>query len=382
MSRRRDELKALFAGEAGDESRQPAPERKGGPVDPSPATGGEGTDIEGQAGQVGQVGQAGEPTRAEPPARSGSGAVRAMKLQLGALKAGAEEARALRESVARGERVVEIDPARIDPAFLADRFDPGSADDDTFEALKDSIARDGQQVPVLLRPHPDPAKAEAGRYQSAYGHRRIAAARALGLKVRAVVRPLTDTELVLAQGQENSERRALSFIERALFAKAMLDRGFERAVAQAALGIEKAEMSRLTQVAAAVPEPVVRAIGPAPKAGRGRWMELARHLENPTGQARANHFLGSRTVRAMPSDQRFSELIRLFSARGATARKAPSDATSVQGADGREIATLKRARRGASLTLSDGDFATFLANEMPTLHERFLAGKAAETGGD
>src|SRR5690606_36556655 len=54
------------------------------------------------------------------------------------------------------------------------------------------------------------------------------------MTVRAVVRDLSDTELVLAQGKENAERRSLSFIERAFFAKALIDHGFDRATAQAA----------------------------------------------------------------------------------------------------------------------------------------------------
>ena len=46
--------------------------------------------------------------------------------------------------------------------------------------------------------------------------------------VRAVVRTLSDAELVIAQGKENNERRDLSFIERALFAAHLEHRKFER----------------------------------------------------------------------------------------------------------------------------------------------------------
>ncbi|MGO4611618.1 ParB/RepB/Spo0J family partition protein, partial [Variovorax sp. 2RAF20] len=72
--------------------------------------------------------------------------------------------------------------------------------------LVEQIREHGQQVPILVRPHPQ-AK---GRYQVAYGHRRLAAAKKLGLSVRAVVRDLTDDQLVVSQGQENSARTNLS----------------------------------------------------------------------------------------------------------------------------------------------------------------------------
>ncbi|MFP3581837.1 ParB/RepB/Spo0J family partition protein, partial [Arthrobacter sp. SIMBA_036] len=85
---------------------------------------------------------------------------------------------------------------------------------------------------VLLRPHPE-AKS---RYQVAYGHRRLAATRKLGIKVRAVIRELTDEQLVVSQGQENSARTNLSFIERALFAARLEERGFGRDVIMASLG--------------------------------------------------------------------------------------------------------------------------------------------------
>ena len=52
-----------------------------------------------------------------------------------------------------------------------------------------------------------------------FGHRRAKVARDLGINVRAVVKPLADIEHVIAQGQENTARADLSFIERALFAQ-------------------------------------------------------------------------------------------------------------------------------------------------------------------
>ena len=103
----------------------------------------------------------------------------------------------------------------------------------------------GQQVPILVRPHPD----KPGRYQSGLGHRRLRAADALRRQVRAMVRRLTDAELVVAQGKENGERRDLSFIERASFAAHLEERGFERSTIMTALGVDKADLSRLIALA-------------------------------------------------------------------------------------------------------------------------------------
>jgi ParB family chromosome partitioning protein len=167
-----------------------------------------------------------------------------MGLSLGALSDEIEEARRLRETIGVADQVAEIDPAKIERSPFSDRLSEGARMDETFAALKESIRERGQQVPVLVRVHPDPAKAGQGLFQTAYGHRRVLAARELGLPVRAIVKALSDDDLVIAQGKENAERRDLSFIERALFANALVEHGFDRATAMAALGVDKTEMSR------------------------------------------------------------------------------------------------------------------------------------------
>jgi ParB family chromosome partitioning protein len=160
----------------------------------------------------------------------------------------------------------------------------------------------GQQVPILLRPHPE----AAGRYQVAYGHRRLAAAAELGIAIRAIVRPLTDAELVIAQGKENAERRNLSFIERAMFAAELEARGFGRATLHAALAAHPAEMTRYLAVARAIPRWLVRAIGPAPRAGRPRWMAMAEFTAADGALDAVAGITETEGFRAAPSDTRFS----------------------------------------------------------------------------
>ncbi|WP_438800714.1 hypothetical protein, partial [Acinetobacter baumannii] len=67
---------------------------------------------------------------------------------------------------------------------------------------------------------------------------------ALGSTVKAVVVNLTDSELVVAQGIENSARQDLSWIERAVFAWRLEHAGIEAREIRAALNTDKTELSR------------------------------------------------------------------------------------------------------------------------------------------
>ncbi|MGB3391204.1 MAG: ParB/RepB/Spo0J family partition protein, partial [Pseudaminobacter sp.] len=138
-----------------------------------------------------------------------SGAVKSLKDTFSHVERGYQD---LREQLATGSVAIEIEPHLVDPSPYADRFEEQDAG--SYEALKASIREHGQEIPILVREHPsDPT-----RYQSAYGHRRVRVARELGIKVKGYVRQLSDEDLVVAQGIENSAREDPSFIERAIFA--------------------------------------------------------------------------------------------------------------------------------------------------------------------
>ncbi|MGB7433505.1 MAG: plasmid partitioning protein RepB [Ahrensia sp.] len=261
MTSRKDSLRSMFGG-----------------TDPKPDT------------------QSDAPMATAPRRPAPTGALKTMGLSLDAISQAAPAA-------LPGEQVVEIDTALIDASPLTDRLDFGGAD---FEELKVSLAAHGQQVPVLLRPHPT----LKGRYQAAYGHRRIRALSALGKPVRAVVKALSDEALVIAQGKENAERRDLSFIERALFAQAMIDHGFSRATAQAALSAHKADMTRYFQVMDVVPAQLVRAIGPAQKVGRPRWMALGALLGSVrNADAKLAEMIHGERFQKADSDLRFQMVL-------------------------------------------------------------------------
>ena len=125
-----------------------------------------------------------DPSKQETPspnqAHRPSGTVKAMSLSLGRLGEEAAAAKALRESLASGEKVLDLDPSTVATSFIRDRIP--IEEDPEFEALKQSIKESGQQVPILVRP--DPTK--PGHYQAAYGHRRLRAAAEIGSPVKAV----------------------------------------------------------------------------------------------------------------------------------------------------------------------------------------------------
>ncbi|MBY5766697.1 plasmid partitioning protein RepB [Rhizobium leguminosarum] len=222
----------------------------------------------------------------------------------------ARQARAdeIERRLAEGQTVIEIDPAEIEPSFVQDRM-PGDID-----GLVASIKEQGQQVPILVRPHPD----QAGRYQVAFGHRRLRAVQALERPVKAIVRDLTDEQLVVAQGQENNEREDLTYIEKALFADNLQQR-FSRDVIMSALSVYKSDLSYMLSVVVRIPRDLINAIGAAPGVGRRSWIELADLLAKDGSLDLAKIFLESAEVKSLPSEARFKAVVAQLKPRAAPA---------------------------------------------------------------
>ncbi|MQW88942.1 plasmid partitioning protein RepB [Sinorhizobium saheli] len=303
------------------------------------------------------------------PPRTASGAVKAMGLSLGSITREAEEARALREALTQGERVVSLDPAVIEASFIEDRLTDGEVDDPDFLALVESIRENGQQSPILVRPHPE----KQGHYQTAYGHRRLKAVRRLELQVKAIVRPLSDDELVLAQGKENAERRNLSFIERALFAAALAARGFDRKVIGDALAVQKSELSRLLQVADSVPHQLARAIGPAPKAGRERWMAIGTLIETEEARRQAEEEIATPRFRAADTDERFQLVFNRLSHKEKPEPETPEE---LKDEAGRVFARLRLDGKAPKIEFLPGTHPAFIKEAVSRLakwHATFVA---------
>lgn len=270
--------------------------------------------------------------------------------------------------VEAGSAIVDLDPDLLDGSFVADRV--VDATDDSMTALIESVRESGQQVPILVRRHPE----AAGRYQIAFGHRRARAAAALGIPVRAVVKVLTDAELVVAQGKENLERRDLSYIERAYFALRLEEHGFSREVIAAALGEHKPNLSVLIGVARAVPEAILSAIGPAPKAGRPRWQAMADRIK-ATPTARVIEVASDPSLAGKPTDERFAAVL------AALAPTAPAKMRKAQvwkDGEGRKLARVERGEGRFGLSLDDTiepGFGDYLLDRLPEILAAYRAGK-------
>jgi ParB family transcriptional regulator, chromosome partitioning protein len=280
----------------------------------------------------------------------------------------ASRAEEIEKKLAEGQTVIELDTSLIDSSFVVDRL--GVNAEDTASLIA-QIKEHGQQVPILVRPHPD----SEGRYQVAYGHRRLAATKELGRKVRAVVRDLTDEQLVVSQGQENNSRTDLSFIERSFFGARLEDRGFSREIIMASLGVDKAALSRMIALIKRLPPELIEAIGAAPSLGRQRWSELADMLEENGRQNKALKFIREPDFLTLKSDDRFQAVyaeLKTRKAANTTEAKswAPSD---------KSVSVVAKTRpKGVSLDITKAEakpFAEWLTGNLDSLFEAYRQSK-------
>lgn len=315
--------------------------------------------------------QAPAPELAQPAAdhalpRSSRGAIGAVSRSIADLKARA---------------VVELDPLMIEGGGLQDRLESSSSDD---EQLKNSIAEYGQQVPVLVRPHPE----HDGHYQIVYGRRRVLALRDLGQPVKALIRDLDDRELVLAQGQENTARRDLSFIEKVNFAQQMATAGYDRKVICDALSVDKTLISRMLSIAERIPAEVIHAIGAAPAIGRDRWIAMAERIVDTEADPETLQTVAL-FGEAEGSDQRFTlvwDHLNKPAAAPQAARPAPKEKAEpqkIRGSNGLAFAESRMDRNFMTLKLrlaQTSGFEDWLVDALPRLFEDWrqdhpLAGK-------
>ncbi len=307
---------------------------------------------------------AGGASAASDPGRVRTGAIAAMGTSLKELTASALSASRMQEQLENGDAVIEIDPADVDASMVNDRLI--SEIDPDFDELVESLRVSGQQVPILVRPSPS----AAGRYQIAYGRRRMRAAAKLGIKIKAIVREMTDAELVIAQGKENLDRKDLSFIEKAMFARQLEEQGFERPVIMAALSTDKGDLSRYITVAKTIPQDVVKAIGPASKAGRARWIALGGKLS--VRATPVTRTLQSAEFKALDSDGRFALLFSSITERRvATAQPWVNDR-------GQKAGQVEQRSEKVVVTIDERvvpDFGNYLAGRLDELYADFLKRK-------
>ncbi|MFN3501097.1 MAG: plasmid partitioning protein RepB [Allorhizobium sp.] len=300
--------------------------------------------------------------RKATPGYANRGASRSMISSLSEL---AEKA-AIVDQALVGETVAELDPSLIDKSFISDRM---GEDEEAFKELIEAIRERGQDTPVLVRPHPT----DKGRYQIVFGHRRVRAARILGRPVKAVVKHVSDVDHVIAQGQENSARENLSFIERAAFAHHLQAIGHDRRTIQLALSIDGALLTRMLSVTARVPETIIQAIGAAKTIGRDRWLDLASAVEHPDALGQAEAAIKAEGFSGLASEERF-ERVAMAARNANKPRRQMRPSGHWQSDDAAVTAEFKGAGKSFSISLKSKEaasFGRFIAENLERLHAEY-----------
>lgn len=303
--------------------------------------------------------------------RVASGSIRSLQNTFSDVE---RENQELRDRMAASQAILDLDPHLIEPSPIRDRFE--DQDPASFETLKLSIQTRGQEVPVLVRPN----DGRQGFFQAAYGHRRVRAARDLGITVRAVVRPMSDEELAVAQGVENSAREDLTFIERAVFAMRLEDLGHSRLVVQEALSIDRAEVSKLIAVARGLPMKLIHMIGRAPKAGRPRWQLLVEALQKPAAVERSLSAADDPLFQFKSSDERFVSVLATALAKEESGEDLGVKVRPLLEAGGLQIATVAQTEKQVRIAFDrrlHADFAAFVESRLPELFKTYSSKQAS-----
>ena len=299
--------------------------------------------------------------------------VGAISQSLGGVHEKAQRVDALEKQLAQGQAIVELDTTLVDSSFVVDRLGVSSEDQ---ELLVSQIREHGQQVPILVRPHPE----REGRFQVAYGHRRLAAVKKIGGPIRAVIRDLTDEQLVVSQGQENNARTDLTFIERSFFASRLEERNFSRDVIMSALGVDKAALSRMIALVNRLPGELIEAIGAAPGFGRTRWAELADLIEDNGRKSKALGSILAPDFGSLASDARFQAVYDQL-------RESRDKARSSFWNAGTRRKAVRISETGDTLKLVfdktvEPDFGAYVEGKLSALYEDYVQSKETTGIGD
>lgn len=305
------------------------------------------------------------PSQEQLPAFQARGASRSITSTLDDL---ADKADKLME----GETIVELDPSLIDPSFIKDRLEHNAEE---FEALKKAIAEEGQSSPILVRPNPT----DDSRYMVVFGARRRRAAEELGIKVRAVIKEMSDRDHAVAQGQENAARANLSFLERALMAAEVSNKNYDNdnTTVLSALAIDKATLSKMLAVAG-IDDRVLARLQSATSTGRDRWYELKNLLDRPANLKRALTIVEAQDFLGLDGDKRFDHLSSTLKRGRKPTKKAAPKAQSWSPRDkGVEV---RSSTRGKIFTIavkakdqSGVEFGEYVSKRLDDLYEQFKA---------
>jgi ParB family chromosome partitioning protein len=279
-----------------------------------------------------------------------------------------EKGEALDQLLKDGDHIIEVDPSDVAPSAIPDRFE-GAYEGSAIEAIKESIQERGQIVPGLVRPLKDGSKP----YQIVFGRRRLAAAAALGIKFRAILRELPDEEAIVRQGEENTNRNDLSFIEKCVFALAQEEAGYRRDTICASLSTKKSHLSEMLKIASAIPRAILFAIGPAPEVGRRRWLAFAETFA--IRQDAAERVSVRLADHSQPdTNLRFQVASMALQDKAPVANETEAAPSEIK-ANGFVLATVSYPSSGPRISFTKAvpaEFVDFLNNRMEALHSEFV----------
>lgn len=276
--------------------------------------------------------------------------------------------------------VWDLDPSLIRDDRMRDRLELGDLTD-----LRRSIETNGQSVPILVRR--DPKNPE--KYILVYGLRRLTAIRESETvtKVKALVTNLSFEDSIKLQATENADRRDLSFMEKALFAKGLMDTQFgtQDSIAEI-LNVPKSWVSMSKNILTLLGPSLPKAIGAAPGVGRPRWETLAKTAREHFQHERDLVALAKETRERLLSEieagnppDKEPSLIVFETVERAVMKKAKGiprkTVTTDLVASGQKLGRIKRTPKGLTIDLDDRTFALWLqrrSDEIFTeLHARY-----------
>ncbi|KAA1183917.1 plasmid partitioning protein RepB [Rhizobium tropici] len=310
------------------------------------------------------------------PTKSGYGMTGAAKTVVRSIEDLAENTKKLME----GEVIVELDPRSLDVSLIADRL---SDDGEEYQELKQAIKESGQSSPILVRP----SSTDGQRYMVVFGHRRLKVAQELGIPVKAVVKKLDDIASAIAQGQENSARSNLSFIERAYFAQNLLASGMTKDVIRSSLAVDEALLSKMLGVVEVVPTQVIKALGASKKIGRDKWLSLRQLLLAPALFKAAMDHAGTAEFLQLAEEVRFDHLHGYLTRyKNKSAAKRPKGSTSARewtSSDSSLSFTMNAKSKKVAIELSRVEakpFGDWLSSRMEHLYEEYRRSKSERNG--
>lgn len=279
-----------------------------------------------------------------------------------------------------GEVIVELDPRSLDVSFVADRL---SDKGEEYQELKQAIQESGQSTPILVRP----SSTDSQRYMVVFGHRRLKVAQELGIPVKAVVKKLDDIASVIAQGQENSARSNLSFIERAYFAHNLLTSGMTKDVVRSSLAIDEAMLSKMLGVVEVVPAPVIKALGASKKIGRDKWLSLRQLLLVPALLRVATDYAGTTEFLELAEDKKFDDLheyLKRYKVKSAAKKpNAVSSGKEWSSSDSSLNFVMNAKSKKVAIELSNVEakpFSDWLSSRMDRLYDEYIQSKTEHNG--